>query len=72
MQKNLNMIVHEALSKKVEASGSINTSLFSKRLGDMEKGLTEKGIVLTLYRQLNQLRLSALTLLMLQRILLLQ
>ena len=36
------MIVHEATYEKVEASGSINTSLLDTRLGDMEKRLTEK------------------------------
>jgi hypothetical protein len=34
--------VHAEIVKKVEASGGINTSLLVKRLGDMEKRLTEK------------------------------
>ena len=41
MQEDLNMIVHKAIDKKVETNGSI-ISLLDKRLGDMEKRLTEK------------------------------
>ena len=42
MQENLKTIVHEAIDEKAEASGAIITSLLDKRLGDMEKRLTEK------------------------------
>ena len=42
MQEDLKTIFHEAIDKKVEAGGGINTSLLDKKLGDMEKKLTEK------------------------------
>ena len=42
MQEDLKIIVHEAIDKKVEVSGSINTSLLDEWLGDMDKRLTEK------------------------------
>ena len=42
MREGLKTIIHEAIDEKVESSGGINTALLDKRLGDMEKRLSEK------------------------------
>ena len=42
MQEGLKTIVHEAIDEKIESSGGINTALLHKRLGDLEKRLSEK------------------------------
>ncbi len=39
---DLKKLIHEAIDEKVEASGGINTAVLDKRLGEMEKRLTEK------------------------------